>query len=160
MFWDHFRRSKRSGDNPKPARPKRRRALNFERLEERSLMSADAFAGGAFVAASGSVNPQNDLLVTGADSGGGPHVRAFNLGTGAETNLFAFDPNFRGGVRVAIGDVNLDGSVDIITAAGTGCWKSVEAFSHASFRTSAAGKWPICSRSTSWVSGHVPSWCG
>jgi uncharacterized protein GlcG (DUF336 family) len=121
MFWDRFRRSNRATEKAKAAKPSRRRSLNFERLEDRSLMSAAGFAGGAYVAASGSANPQNDLIVTGAESGGGPHVRVFDTNTGAEKlGLFAYDPAFTGGVRVAVGDVDLDGSADIITAAGAG----------------------------------------
>src|SRR5688572_19737338 len=105
MFWDRFRRSNRPFASVKPVRPKRRRALNFERLEDRSLMAAQGFAGGAYVAASGSADPNNDLLVTGAESGGGPHVRSFDIASGApEASLFAFDPRFTGGVRVAVGD--------------------------------------------------------
>jgi len=35
-------------------------------------------------------------------------------------SFFAYDQNFRGGVRVAAGDVNGDGRDDIITGAGNG----------------------------------------
>jgi uncharacterized protein GlcG (DUF336 family) len=135
MFWDHFRRSKRSRDPARPARkpPGRAgRALNFERLEDRSLMSIDGFAGGAYVAASGSADPQNDLIVTGAESGGGPHVRVFNANNDSASdpgiNFFAYDASFRGGVRVAVGDVDLDGSNDIITAAGVGGGPHIRVF--------------------------------
>jgi hypothetical protein len=66
--------------------------------------------------------------ITGADAGGGPHVKVFDGKTGAELTFtghpeltdgfYAYDPRFGGGVRVAVGDVNGDGHPDIITGAG------------------------------------------
>jgi photosystem II stability/assembly factor-like uncharacterized protein len=58
-------------------------------------------------------------MVVGADVGGAPQVRVFDALTGEVLNDFAaYDPAFRGGVRVATGDVNGDGVRDIITAPG------------------------------------------
>ena len=64
--------------------------------------------------------------MTGADAGGGPHVRRFaaldggSPAVGALSSFFAFDPSFTGGVRVAEGDVNGDGVPDYIAGAGPG----------------------------------------
>jgi hypothetical protein len=59
------------------------------------------------------------LLVTGADAGGGPHVKVFDASTSQLLfSFFAYSANFTGGVRVAVGDVNGDGQDDIITGAG------------------------------------------
>jgi hypothetical protein len=41
----------------------------------------------------------------------------------------AYDPNFRGGVRVAAGDINGDGTSEIITGAGVGGGPQVTVFS-------------------------------
>jgi hypothetical protein len=61
------------------------------------------------------------FLVVGADVGGTPDVRLFNLTTGALMAQFpAYDSAFRGGVRVALGDVTGDGVKDIVTAPGRG----------------------------------------
>jgi trimeric autotransporter adhesin len=71
-------------------------------------------------------------LVTGAEAGGGPNVKAFDGKSLAAFRIFmAYDPHFRGGVRVAVGDVNGDGKADIITAPGAGMASFVKTFSGA-----------------------------
>jgi hypothetical protein len=59
------------------------------------------------------------FFAVGADAGGGPEVRVFD-GTTEKFTITAYDPLFRGGVRVAIGDVTGDGVPDIITVPGPG----------------------------------------
>jgi hypothetical protein len=88
------------------------------------------FTGGVFVA-SGDVNRDGfDDIITGADAGGGPHVRVFSGESGGLLyDFFAFSAGFTGGVRVAAGDVDGDGFADIITAAGPGGGPHVMAFS-------------------------------
>jgi hypothetical protein len=69
----------------------------------------------------GAFEAQPRFVVTGTGVGGGPHVRGFHPGTGAEVfSLFPFDPGFLGGVRVAVGDVTGDGVPDVVVAAGVG----------------------------------------
>jgi hypothetical protein len=66
---------------------------------------------------------------TGADAGGGPEVKVYNSATGDLTyDFFAFDTTFTGGVRVAVGDVNGDGTQDIICAAGPGGAPEIRVF--------------------------------
>jgi hypothetical protein len=58
-------------------------------------------------------------LVVGADAASPPLVRLIDPTTRAvESQFLAFEPNFFGGVRVAVGDVNGDGHKDLIAAAG------------------------------------------
>lgn len=71
----------------------------------------------------------NTTIITGADAGGGPHVRVLNASDNSQVfSFFAYDPNFRGGVRVAKGDVNKDGVKDIITAPGAGGGPHIKVF--------------------------------
>jgi hypothetical protein len=67
-------------------------------------------------------------IVTGAGPGGGPDVEV-TTGDGARlAGFFAYAPAFVGGVRVATGDLNCDGTSEIITGAGPGGGPHVEAF--------------------------------
>src|SRR5690606_31752291 len=71
----------------------------------------------------------NNILVLGAGAGGGPHVRVIDHETGQDRfSFFAYAPQFTGGVQVATGDVNGDGVLDIITAAGPGGGPHVRVF--------------------------------
>ncbi|MFH1405132.1 MAG: putative glycoside hydrolase [Patescibacteria group bacterium] len=58
-------------------------------------------------------------IVTGTEKGGGPQMRIFNKdGNLIHPGFFAYDKNFRGGVKVAVGDLNGDGTKEIITSPG------------------------------------------
>jgi uncharacterized repeat protein (TIGR01451 family) len=68
-------------------------------------------------------------LVVGAGAGAGPFVRSFDAATARElTAFFAFSPDFTGGVRVAVGDVNGDGVPDVIAGTGPGAPPEVRVF--------------------------------
>jgi phosphodiesterase/alkaline phosphatase D-like protein len=68
-------------------------------------------------------------IVAGAGPGGGPHVKAFDGLSGNEiASFFAYDASFRGGVNVAVGDLNGDGRLELITGAGAGGGPHVKAF--------------------------------
>ncbi|HUR55413.1 MAG TPA: Ig-like domain repeat protein, partial [Gemmataceae bacterium] len=82
----------------------------------------DNFTGGGFVAALDiDADGKAEFVVT-PDQGGGPRVSIFSLVNGARSlraNFFGIDdPNFRGGARAALGDVNKDGTPDLAVAAG------------------------------------------
>jgi hypothetical protein len=80
-----------------------------------------AFSGGVYVAAADVIGYGRAYLITGADAGGGPHVRVLNGVSGAEIDgFFAYHPAFGGGVRVGVTDVNGDGRAEVVTAAGAG----------------------------------------
>lgn len=68
-------------------------------------------------------------VVTGGDAGMPPLVKIFNGQNGNLTDSIQAYPNtFLGGVRVALGDVNGDGTPDIITGAGPGAGPQVKVF--------------------------------
>ena len=88
------------------------------------------FTGGVYVAA-GDLNADGkaDVVVT-PDQGGGPRVVVLRGGdlTTAASFYGIDDPNFRGGARAAVGDVNRDGTPDLIVAAGFGGGPRVAGF--------------------------------
>jgi hypothetical protein len=84
---------------------------------------SEDFAGGGFVAAGDFDGDGRDDIVVTPDQGGGPRVTVFSLPSGGtltlKANFFGIDdPNFRGGARPAVGDVDRDGTPDLIVAAG------------------------------------------
>ncbi|MEZ6132962.1 MAG: Ig-like domain-containing protein [Planctomycetaceae bacterium] len=87
------------------------------------------FRGGVFVAA-GDVNGDGDSdIVVGAGAGSGPRVRIFSGQDGSLLREFlAYEPTFRGGVRLAVGDVSGDGVPDIVTGSGPGSGPRVKVF--------------------------------
>ena len=57
-------------------------------------------------------------IVTGTLNGAGPQVRIYNMdGKLINPGFFAYDKNFRGGVNITLGDLNGDGTKEIITGA-------------------------------------------
>jgi len=59
-----------------------------------------------------------DEIVVGPGFGGGPHVKVLNQNGQTLSGFMAYDENFRGGINLAVGDVNNDGTNEIITGTG------------------------------------------
>ncbi len=93
------------------ALPFPRRRPRLERLEDRTLPAV--------------------TFAVGAGAGGGPQVNVYAL-NGLVRTFLAYDPAFRGGVRVATADVTGDGVLDVITGAGPGGGPHVKVFDGAS----------------------------
>jgi len=110
------------------------RVLVLDGVNQSVLFTVDpfeaSFVGGVFVA-SGDVTGDGiaDLVIT-PDEGGGPRVRIFSGdGFGLIADFLGIDdPNFRGGARAAIGDLNGDKIGDLIVAAGFGGGPRVAGF--------------------------------
>jgi len=82
---------------------------------------AENFRGGVDIAVGDLDGDGLQEIITGAGYGGGPHVRVFSKdGNLVNPGFFAYDQDFRGGVNVAVADVNADGIDDIITGPGAG----------------------------------------
>jgi hypothetical protein len=89
--------------------------------EVRSFFAFPGFAGGVFVGAGDIDCDGRDEIVVGVGPGGGPHVKVYDGATNVLLrSFFAFAPGSGGGVRVAAGEVNTEGMVDLIVGAGTG----------------------------------------
>ena len=101
-----------------------------------------SFTGGVYLAA-GDVNGDGvpELVVT-PDEGGGPRVEVYDGKTFAKVADFygIDDPNFRGGARAAVGDVNGDGVGDLVVAAGFQGGPRVAGFDGKSLMTGAPVK--------------------
>ncbi len=88
-----------------------------------------SFRGGVTVAAADTTGDGMADIVTGAGKGGGPNVRVFDGKTRREaSSFFAFDPQFQGGVTIAVGDLNGDGHAEIVVGAGVGGKPQVKIF--------------------------------
>ncbi len=69
-------------------------------------------------------------IVTSPGSGGGPHIRIFNIEGQPISQFFSFQESFRGGINVATGDINGDGISEIIVGAGKGAEPIVKIFDY------------------------------
>ncbi|HTK77688.1 MAG TPA: VCBS repeat-containing protein [Gemmataceae bacterium] len=112
----------------------------------REWLAYDAgFRGGMSVAVGELTGDGQADIVTGAGAGGGPHVKVFD-GATVSYGLFsdlpvltvrqfsAYDPAFRGGVRVAAAELTGDAYAEILTAPGPGGGPYVKVFRRADGR--------------------------
>ena len=87
-----------------------------------------SFTGGLYLAVGDLDGNGQAEIVTGTGVGGGPLVKSFDA-RGRQLNaVFAFESTFRGGVRVAVGDVTGDGLAELVTTAGPGGGPVVRVF--------------------------------
>jgi len=109
------------------------RIMAFEAYES-------TFTGGVFITAADLDNDGYAEILTSPDQGGGPRVRIFQpvrggglqSSPGVYADFFGIeDPNFRGGARLSVGDINGDGIPDLLIGAGFGGGPRVAVFNGA-----------------------------
>lgn len=76
----------------------------------------ESFRGGVDVASANVNSAANDEIITAAGPGGGPHIGVFNKNGTWLNSFFAYGDEFKGGVRVAAGNVRTSTALsEIIT---------------------------------------------
>ncbi len=63
-------------------------------------------------------NDEHSEIIVSGGAGGGPHVRIFDTEGALRGQFFAYEPSYRGGVSIAVGDPNPDGKKEIIAFPG------------------------------------------
>jgi len=89
------------------------------------------FTGGLMIAAGDIDGDGTDDVAVAADVGGGPRVTLYlnRNGTLVPTNnFFALDPEFRGGLRVALGDFDGDHLAELVVTGGPGAGPRVATY--------------------------------
>jgi hypothetical protein len=90
----------------------------------------EGFTGGAFVAVGDITGDGTPDIILSPDVSGGPRIVILRGGDYKMVASFfgIDDPNFRGGARVAVGDMNRDGRPDLAISAGFGGGPRVAVF--------------------------------
>ena len=89
---------------------------------------SDNFFGGANISAGDIDGDGTDEIIAGAGNGGGAHIRVFNNDGSLKSQFFAFDKSFRNGVFVAAGDIDGDGTDEIIAGSGKDSLPKIKVF--------------------------------
>ena len=86
--------------------------------------------GGVSVALGDVDGDSQDEIVTGPGIGLEPLVKVFTMKGELKNSFLAYDKKFKGGVSVAVGDVNGDMNMEIITAPGQGGGPHIRIFNN------------------------------
>lgn len=86
------------------------------------------FRGGADIALADLTGDDKAEIITVPGPGGGPWVRIFNTQAQLLGEFAAYDPGFKGGIKITTGDVTGDGVPEIITGPGANGGPMVRVF--------------------------------
>lgn len=92
-------------------------------------VTADGLSGGVTVAAADMDQDGGIEIITGTGGGSLPLVQIFDTLGNRKASWLAYPAFFRGGVNVAVGDVDGDGEFEVVTAAGVGGGPQIRVFS-------------------------------
>lgn len=97
------------------------------------------FKGGVDVALKPGTLTSAARIVTSAMSDGGPHVRTFDTLGNPEASFFAYDVNFKGGVKVTVANINQQtGAFNIVTVPASKGGPDIRFFSSLGILTNSA----------------------
>ncbi len=93
------------------------------------VVRAEGLSGGVTVSAGDLTGDGNIEIVTGTGGGSLPLVQVFDIKGNKKASWLAYPEFFKGGVNVALGDLDGDGILEIITSAGVGGGPQIRIFS-------------------------------
>ena len=88
------------------------------------------FKGGVNVATGDVDGDGQQEIITAPMAGGGPHIRVFDKNGNLQSEFFAYEANFYGGVNVATGDVNNDKKDEIVLAPASKYEPRIRVYNH------------------------------
>jgi len=103
--------------------------LNGE-VQSQFMAYSPNFLGGVNITTGDVDGDGQEEIIVGSGNGGGPHIRIFDNNGKLLSQFFAYDENFRGGVKVVSGDLDGDGIDEIIAGAGYGGGPQVRIFNY------------------------------
>jgi len=88
-----------------------------------------AYAAGGVNLASGDVDGDNKIeIITAPAAGATGEVKIFDASGILKNHFYAYAKNFKGGIKIAVGDFDGDGKDEIITAPGSGVKADIKIF--------------------------------
>jgi len=94
------------------------------------LAFGNSFKGGANVATGDVDGDGLTEIIIGAGAGNSPEIKIFDSGGKFKKQFFAFDKKFKGGVNLAVADIDGDGSSEIIVGAGATGGPHIRVYNH------------------------------
>jgi len=104
------------------------RVINLAHPSGQFLVFKEDFRGGIEIATADTNNDGREEIIVGLGSGTIPGIRIYDVFGHFKTQFFAYNINFRGGIRLTAKDLDNDGIKEIITTPGQGGGPHVRIF--------------------------------